>query len=74
MPDLEWHVMLGATGPERRVVGRVESVNSEGITLTPLRGADGEMFVPWEDVVYLMQSGPDRDGELFEALEAWHGA
>lgn len=74
MPELEWHVMLGAMGPERRVVGRVEAVNHEGITLTPLRDGDDEVFVRWDDVVYLMQSGPDRDGELFAALEEWPGA
>lgn len=74
MPDLEWHVMLGATGPDRRLVGRVEAVENDGIKLTPLRDGDAEVFVRWDDVVYLMQCGPDRDGELFAALEGWPGA
>jgi hypothetical protein len=74
MPDLEWHVMLGTTGPERRLVGRVESVSKDGITLTPLRDGREEVFVRWDDVVYLMQSGPDRDAELFAALDGWRPA
>jgi hypothetical protein len=74
MSDLEWHVMLGTTGPERRLVGRVESVDRDGITLTPLRYGGGEVHVPWDDVVYLVQSGPDRDAELFAALDEWRPA
>lgn len=74
MPELEWHVMLGASDPNRRLVGRVESVDRDGITLTPLRDGGDEVFVRWDDVVYLMQCGPDRDGELFAALDQWPGA
>lgn len=74
MPDLEWHVMLGTTGPERRLVGRVESVDKDGITLTPLRETGGEVFIRWDDVVYLMQSGPDRDPDLFAAMDRWRPA
>lgn len=74
MADLEWHVMLGATDPDRRLVGRVEAVDRDGITLTPLRDGGDTVFVRWDDVVYLMQSGPDRDPELFAALDDWPGA
>jgi hypothetical protein len=74
MADLEWHVMLGAADPERRLVGRVEAVNRDGITLTRLQDSGEEVFVRWDDVVFLMQCGPDRDAELFEALAGWQGA
>lgn len=74
MPDLEWHVMLGTTGPDQRLVGRVESVDRDGITLMRLSDRGEEIYVRWDDVVYLMQSGPDRDAELFAALDEWRPA
>lgn len=64
-----------AAGPDGRpVVGRVEEVVPEGIALTALGDDGGEVFVRWDDVVYLMQCGPDRDDVLLEAAARWGGA
>lgn len=75
MADLEWHVMLATGDVGRPVVGRVEAVDPEGITLTPIVGGAGaardEVTVRWDDVVYLMQCGPDRDDLLLDAVERW---
>lgn len=75
---IEWHVMIGTADPLRRLVGLVEAVDEVGITVArmdpdaeSIPGA--EVHVLWEDVVCLMQSGPDRDDELFAAESVWQG-
>ena len=75
---IEWHVMIGTADPLRRLVGLVEAVDEMGITVARMdEGAERipgtEVRVGWEDVVRLMQSGPDRDDELFAAESVWRG-
>jgi hypothetical protein len=78
MADLEWHVMLGTRDPADLVVGRVESVDETGITVTRLeQGATFNeglpVWVSWHDVIYLAMSGPDRDADLFDRADGWTG-
>lgn len=66
--------MLAEGAEGRAVVGRVEAVDPEGITLTPLDDGEAPVVVLWDDVVCLMQSGPDRDAELLAARDRWQRA
>lgn len=76
---LEWHAFLAFNGWRSRLVGRVEAVSREEITLTRIdlgadRGGEALVRVSWPDVDCIAVCGPDRDDDLFALLrDETHG-
>ncbi len=70
---LEWHAFLAFNGWRSRLVGRVEAVSREEITLTRIdldaeSAEEAEVRVAWPDVDCIAVCGPDRDEDLFDLL------
>ena len=70
---LEWHAFLEFRNREVRLVGRVEAVDRDQITLTRIDldangGQEAEVRVAWDDVACIAVCGPDRDQDLFDLL------
>ena len=71
---VEWHAFLAFRKWKSRLVGRVEAVNREQITLTRIDGAPGaEVSVSWDEVDCIAVCGPDRDADLFAMLHEERG-
>jgi hypothetical protein len=71
---VEWHAFLAFRKWQDRLVGRVEAVSREEITLTRMDEPQGsEVSVSWDEVDCIAVCGPDRDGDLFAMLRDERG-
>lgn len=71
---VEWHAFLAFRKWKDRLVGRVEAVSREQITLTRMDGdSRAELSVSWDEVDCIAVCGPDRDADLFAMLREERG-